>query len=67
MTFVRAQPFGGTQSTNIWWKPASKVSRAVPCVYTYSEGSDIIIMTLYVDDVVLLEKTSTDSIESNKS
>ena len=32
----------------------SKSLKSDPCVYTYSDGSDIIMLTIYNDDVLLL-------------
>ena len=50
-----------------WWNTIDehlvengfKSPKSDPCVYTYTEGSDIIILTLYVDDVLMLEKDHT--------
>ena len=59
--------YGLRQSPTNWWNTIDehlveigfKSLKSDPCVYTYSEGGDIIILTLYVDDVLLLGKDLT--------
>lgn len=48
--FARAHRTGGGQSTNVWWTSVSKAPDS--CVYSYSEGSFIVILTLNVDNIV---------------
>ena len=59
--------YGFRPSPTNWWniidehlvKIGFKSLKSDPCVYTYSEGSDNIILTLYVDDVLQLGKDLT--------
>ena len=56
--------YGLRQSPANWWNMINKHLveidfkrlKSGPCVYTYSECGAIYILTLYVDDVLLLEK-----------
>ena len=56
--------YGLRQSPTSWWKTIDenlenigfKSLTSDPCVYTYSERGAIFILTLYVDDVLLLGK-----------
>ena len=60
------------QSPTNWWNTIDehlveigfKSLKSDPCVYTYSEGSDV-ILALYVDDILLLRNTSPSSCESS--
>ena len=56
--------YGLRQSPTNWWGTIDvhlveigfKSLKSDPCVYIYSEGGTIVILTLYVDDVLLLGK-----------
>ena len=59
--------YGLRQSPTNWWNTIDehlveigfKSLKSDPCVHTYSEGSDITTLTLYVDDFLLLGKYLT--------
>ena len=56
--------YGLNQSPTNWWNTIDKNVMEIgfkslksdPCVYTFSEGRHLVILTLYVDDVLLLGK-----------
>ena len=56
--------YGLRQSPTNWWKTIHehleeigfRCLKSDPCVYTYSEGGGIFILTVYVDNVLLLGK-----------
>ena len=56
--------YGLRQSPSNWWRTLDghlvdisfNSLKSDPCVYIYSEGSEIVILTLYVNDVLLVGK-----------
>ena len=58
--------YGLQQSPRCWYGTVDedvaeigfKSLKSDPCVYIYSEGGAIYVLTLYVDDVLLLGKTA---------
>ena len=56
--------YGLRQSPSNWWRTLDgrlvdigfNSLKSDPCVYIYSEGSEIVILTLYVDDVLVVGK-----------
>ena len=58
--------YGLRQSPRCWYGTVDKhvveigfkSLKSDPCVYTYSEGCAIYVLTLYVDDILLLGKTT---------